>query len=484
MKPPPSLLQELKQAPSLKQQQYLMMSPQMQQALHFLQLPHLELSTIVLQELEKNPLLEIAGDAKQKEEPVQKELLDKTLKFDENDFTLLQYLEEEFRGHFLQSETGCSPKREQELESFKENSIQAVSSLFEHLTWQASYTFSKKEDYLLAEELIGHLDDRGYLTTPLEEISLINGVSLIKLEAILKKIQFFDPPGIAARSVQEVLLIQLQLAGKKESLAYRVVETHFTDLLKQNFKKIQNALHCTEEELKIALHKDLSSLNLNPGSQFCKSPTIYLQEDLSILPASNGELSVEVQNDSIPSLRFNSRYLKLLDNGNLPKETKDYILKKLSAGKGLLKSLEQREQTLLRLGKLLAKKQHAYFSHEKGALLPMTMRPLAEELELHESTIARTVANKYVQTIHGLIPLRSLFTSSYTTNSGEEISSKSVKELLLSLLQKEDSHHPFSDEELSLQIKQRGLNCARRTVAKYRKELKIGSCFQRKLINK
>jgi RNA polymerase sigma-54 factor len=187
-----------------------------------------------------------------------------------------------------------------------------------------------------------------------------------------------------------------------------------------------------------------------------------------------------MNDDILPPIRINRQYFKLLDSEGLPQDSKDYIRQKISAGKWLLKSLHQRKETLFRITTLLAKKQRDYIIDPEGKLSPMTMKSVAEELDIHESTVARAVTDKYLACPRGLIPLRSFFTNAYHTNNGNNLSSRTVKDILLEILNNENKKQPLSDEELSQKIKENGIECARRTVSKYRKELNIGTASQRK----
>jgi RNA polymerase sigma-54 factor len=484
-----SLELQPKLAPSLKQMQRLMMTQHMQQALGYLQLPIMELAAAVELAIEQNPILEQEQDHEDPDiSPLEQENIDdaqeeeapleKSLTFDERDLKILQQLDEEFRDHF--SESGPTYRsqtaEDEKWRAFQESLIQAPISLFEHLMQQAREAFPEQER-AMAEAIIGNIDERGFLQTPLAEIALFGPFEEAKLKEILKTIQTFDPLGIAAESLQESLLIQMN--RKSDTLAYAIVKDHFDDLLHNRIPLIQRSLKCTQENIKTALEA-IAKLNLHPGSPYGIQENPAIHPDL-ILRQEGDELLVEVQDDSLPLFRFNRRYLRMLEDPQIANDTKDFIRHKILSAKWLLRTLDQRHDTLMRIGASLAKRQRDFFLNLDGKLHPLTMKSIADELEVHESTIARTVANKYIDTPRGLLPLRAFFTSALSANDlGEEISSHSVRELMLSLIRSEDKQRPLSDEAIAAQLKNRGIQCARRTVAKYRLLLKIGNAHQRK----
>lgn len=330
----------------------------------------------------------------------------------------------------------------------------------------------------MAQALIGNFDERGFLQTSLEEIGLLEGFSVEHLGEILAIIQTFDPPGIGARDVRESFLLQLKAKNQENSLAYQIIQNHFQDLLKKQIPKVEKALKCSEGELKQALEQ-IAKLQMHPGNS-CSTHLVPVAYPDVTLRVDNEELAVDIEDNFIPTLRLNRRYLRLLEDPELPDETKEFILKKIGSAKKLVKNIYQRNDTLKRIAASLAVHQRSYFLEPDGKLVPLTMKTLAEELQLHESTIARTVSNKYIDTPRGLLPLRSFFTAALSNDNGEEISSHSVREMIVDLIKNEDKKHPYSDDCLATLIQKRGIRCARRTVAKYRVILKIGNAHQRR----
>ncbi|MCH9608490.1 MAG: RNA polymerase sigma-54 factor [Chlamydiales bacterium] len=374
-------------------------------------------------------------------------------------------------------------KEEDDLKAYIENSVSYETSLYDHLMNQAKMTFGE-EEYKLATLIIGHIDESGFLTTPLEEIALLSDVEVEVFAPLLEMIQTFDPIGVGARSLQESLLIQLKLGGKESSLAYRIVDCGYDDMLKNRIPSIAKVLHRSSKEIYDTIAGEIAPLDFHPGTLFSaghyKRQTHHLIPDLHI-DLVEGALRIEINDSSLPSFRFNNGYLKMLESKDLDSETRTYIQEKLTSGKWLVRNLQERHQTLRRIAEKIVETQSPYLSDPKGDLKPMTMKEIAEMLELHESTIARAVANKYLSCPRGILPLRSFFTNAYTTDSGKEISSKTVKECLKQIISKEDRTSPLSDEAISKMIKSQGIACARRTVAKYRSELGIGNTTQRKI---
>lgn len=480
---PISLEQQQKLAPSLKQMQRLMMSAQMQQALHLLQLPVLELSTAIEAELEQNPVLEVAAE-EEGEEPDPKEDLtpsaEKALDFNDRDFEILQKLDEEYRDFFNETQSPRPKSQEEDkLQNFIESSISYHATLFEHLMQQARETYSSPEEFAMAEVLIGSLDENGFLVTPLSEISQLTGFKEEELQSVLKILQTFEPVGVGAENLQQALLIQLRTQGKKETLAYKILTNHYKDLLHNHIPQIQKGLKCTAKEIAQAVREDIAKLDLHPGVGYVSTPVQTIVPDIT-LHQEGEELSISVNEDSIPNFRLNRKYMRMLEDETLPPEAKEFIKNKILSAKWLVRNLSQRNQTLYKIAEALSKKQRDFFLTPEGKLEPLTMKALAEEIEVHESTVARAVANKYIDSPRGVLPLRSFFSNGYATAGGDTISARTVRDLIIELIRTENKNKPLSDEAIAKQIKAQGIDCARRTVAKYRSELNLGNAHQRR----
>lgn len=485
---PISLNQQPKQAQNLKQTQRLIMSAQMQQAIQLLQMPILELSAALEEELQQNPLMECEElkttkiEEEQAEEPQDMDQIpEKELDFNEKDYEILKRLDEDFRDHFSDQSSYSThrSKDEDKLKTYQENSICSESSLFEYLMQQARENFSNTEDLSMAEVIIGNFDENGFLTTSLEEIGLLNNYATERLKELLKQIQTFDPHGVGASTMQESLLIQLRNQQKQHTLAYEIIEKHYEDLIYNRIPVIKKNLSCTPEEIHLAFKKDINRLDLHPGFSHYKQFIQYITPDASV-EADDNILTIKVNEEDLPSIRINRRYLRMLEDEALAPETKEFILQKLASAKWLMRNIHQRNETLLKILEILIKVDQEYFLDPQGKLHPLTMKAVAEQLNLHESTIARAVANKYIDTPRGILPLRSFFTNALANKQGEDVSPDTVKHLLNELIQSEDKENPLSDAELSELLSAKGLTCARRTVAKYRIELNQGNAQQRR----
>lgn len=485
-----SLELQPKLGPGLKQMQRLMMTQHMQQALGYLQLPVMELAAAVEQELEQNPVLELVQDHEDPEiSPLEQEHLDaaledeeppseKSLAFDENDLKILQQLDEDFRDHFSESAPSYKTQEDEKWRTYQESLIQAPTSLFEHLMHQTRDTFATQEEYAMAEALIGNFDARGFLQASLEEIALIGHFQVEKLERVLKEIKTFEPWGVGAKDLRESLLIQLRALKKANTCAYAIIEQHYNDLLHNRIPQIRRSLQCSPEALKEALDT-IARLDLHPGAS-CSTDSVQAIHPDVIMRQEGDELVVEVEGDFLPAFRFSRRYLRMLEDDQVPEETKEFIRRKLLSAKWLLRTIHQRNDTLERIASSLARRQREFFLNHDGKLVPLTMKSIAEELGVHESTIARTVANKYMDTPRGCFPLRAFFTTALAKETGEDVSAHSVREMMAEIIKNEDKKRPLSDEAIALRIQAKGIQCARRTVAKYRLLLKIGNAHQRK----
>ncbi|MBA2727816.1 MAG: RNA polymerase factor sigma-54 [Parachlamydiaceae bacterium] len=489
MTQPSSLELRLKQGQNLRQMQRLIMSPQMQQAISLLQMPLIELADRIDEELVQNPILESSEEDSRSDDVEEvdaaaegtESIAEIELTFDADNFDILKRLDEDLREHFDQSSGYSSTisSEDEKLRTFIENSISSRESLFEHLMHQARETFETSQHQAMAEALIGNFDSSGFLNTPLSEIASLSGFELSELLDTLYKIQHFEPIGVGARSLQESLLIQLRCLGKKESLAYKLVESNFEDLLNNHIPQIQKAQNCSSGDIACAIRDVISKLDLHPGASFSNTAIQPIFPDVTIIQEDE-KLIVKINDESMPSLRLNRRYMRYLDDPAMSSETKEFVKQKIVSAKWFLRNIHQRNETLEKIASSLTKCQYEFFTDPDGKLQPLTMQRLADELHLHESTIARAVSNKFVDCPRGILPLRFFFTNAYVTEDGDDISSKTVKEVLLEIVNGENKQKPLSDDAISAQLKERGIPCARRTVAKYRCLLNLGNAHQRK----
>lgn len=488
---------EMQAQPKQQLTQRLIMSQYMQQAINLLQIPLIELSSFIEEQVMTNPILESVEDDRDHvidgedypqhvlEEIDQvnseNEQDDKEIVINEQDFAILRQLDEDFYDYVNESQFLYSQKNrdDEKLKTYLESSICAEPKLYEQLTQQARQSFENPEDLHAATILIGYIDEQGLLKTALTEIALFHGLSETQLLKVLKEIQTFEPYGVGAASIQASLLIQLTCLHKENTLAYRILAHCYEHLLYNRIPLIAKKLGCSIQQVQEAIEKDILKLNLHPGAQLSQQQAQFLLPDVT-LRQEGDELIVEVNREHAPGLRLNHHYLKMLEDPEVPTATKSFIKHHIFSAKWLARNLQQRYSTIERIAASLAKRQYDFFTNPSGKLMPLTMKALAEELNVHESTIARTVANKYLNSPRGLIPLRAFFTHGYLSEEGQDLSAQTVREAIIDIIEKEDKKKPFSDEEISALLKERGISCARRTVAKYRCMLKIGNKLQRR----
>jgi RNA polymerase sigma-54 factor len=377
------------------------LSQAMQKSLEILRMPQAELATLIHQEIEKNPLLELDSFSSK---PLSR----------------------------LPLETA------------------AVPSLRDHLLFQIREAFDCPRTREIAEEMIGYLDEKGFFTEPLERLTILFNVSILQLEEILSSLQMFDPPGIFSRHLQEAFLIQLERDEQKDSLSYRLVHQAFDDLIHGRYSAMKKKFQTTGAELREAIQK-LARLSARPASKFQVHSPQPIHPDLKISRV-DGRWMVEATNELLPTFHIQQEY------ADLPELRSFY-----TSAKWFVRSLTRRKNLLLSIGTYLVRKQAAFLSNASA---------LSLLFGVHESTISRAISDKYIESPFGLLPLRSLISS---TN-------ESAKELLQRLIRTEDKRSPYTDEQIAEKMKQAGCDIARRTIAKYRKQLEISSAAARKTL--
>jgi RNA polymerase sigma-54 factor len=368
-------------------------------------------------------------------------------------------------------------------------------SLHEQLMDQLSMLDLEEVEYKIAEQIIGSLDDDGYLRRALQSIAddLAFKQSMLveekEIEVVLDKVQEFEPAGIAARNLQECLLLQLNRKGEegvpldddKRKLAITVIEKHFEEFTRKHYDKIQKSIHLDESQMKEVMHQILS-LNPKPGAEtgYSNEAEMYIIPDFTVL-INNNKLELTLNSRNAPPLIISDDYklmLKEYEKGQkqdkAQKEAVFFIKQKIDSAKWFIEMIQQRQQTLLMTMRAILLHQESFFmSGDTTQLRPMILKDIAEKINLDVSTVSRVANSKYVQTEFGTYLLKYFFSESLTTDSGEEVSTKEVKAILAELIQQEDKHKPLSDDELTDQLQNKGYNIARRTVAKYRELLNI-----------
>jgi RNA polymerase sigma-54 factor len=480
--------------------QSLVLAPQLQQSLALLQAPTLELKALVEQELQQNPVLEeaavtetdlqerLTGDGEAPAEVADPAEPPADLQFDpateksepqeprqdefQAEFDKLVQLDQEWRDHFSQTNAPIRASAEdEERRQFMFDSIVAATSLQEMLLEQVRESQLKEEQWPIAEMLIGNIDDYGYLKATLEELTAASGVPADKIAEVLSVIQTFDPPGVGARDLRECLMLQLERSRQENTLEYRIVRDYMEALGKRRIPEISRGTACELDEVQEALER-IARLEPRPGRAFLPDNDQYVLPEVFVQRLGD-DFVVTNNNEHIPHLRISNTYKDLMSQGENSAEVRNYIREKIRAGKFLIKSLHQRQATILNIAKEIVKRQHDFMDKGVAFLKPLTMVQVAEVVGVHETTVSRAVSGKYMQTPQGIFEMKYFFTAGIQTASGDGVSNTSVKDMIAEIFKSEDTTKPLSDQEVVKMLKEKGIVIARRTVAKYRTELNI-----------
>jgi RNA polymerase sigma-54 factor len=465
--------QGMQQRQSLALQQVL--SPQLQQSLLILQTPLLELRNLVRQEMETNPVLEELPEELGANDRADAEASpDETFK---DEFEKLASLDEEWRDYMAQSASYSfdgqrGSKEGDEKRQFLFDSIPVQETLQQNLIAQLNQTVLSADDREAAELIIGNIDDDGFLRSTPEEMALNSGIPQADFEKMLALIQTFYPAGVGARDLRECLLIQLRRQGKEHSIEYRIVSEHMDDLGRHRFPEIARRMAITVENVQKAAD-NIARLNPRPGQVFAAAPQNYVLPDV-VVEKVDGEYQISLNNEQIPHLRISNLYKDIVASGvSQTSEVKDYVRDKIRSGKFLIRSIHQRQQTILNIAQQIVARQQDFLEHGASHLKPMTMAEVADAVGVHETTVSRAVSGKYMATPQGVFEMKYFFTGGYRTASGESLSNTSVKQAILDLVKHESGIAPLSDHEIVELLSERGIPIARRTVAKYRTELNL-----------
>jgi len=474
---------ELRQ--DLKLTQQLIMTPQLQQSIKLLQLSRIELANAINQELEKNPLLE--------EETLDSETPDESSTSGEEKKTLANIKEVTGEGdgrddfewdNFIEDfgPVGITYSREDGEKPSLENMLTKTASLADHLLWQLNLSRFTKVERRIGEQIIGNLDGNGYLISDIYEIASLEDVEPEQVGEVVKKIQEFDPPGIAARDLKECLLIQVRFLGASNSLAERIVCDHLKDLETKNYSNIMKRQKVPIEEVRKAV-EFIGTLDPKPGLIYNDENPQYVIPDVYVFKAGEG-FRIVLNDDGLPKLRVSNLYKEILggmENNSKGDSCKEYIKDKLQSATWLIKSIQQRQRTIYKVSESILKYQKEYFNKGINYLKPMILRDIAEDVGMHESTISRVTTNKYMHTPRGIFELKYFFSSGISKTDGDFIASESVKEKIDKIIREEDKHTPYNDSQLVDILRKSGISIARRTVAKYRDELRILPSSKRKI---
>lgn len=454
----------------LKQTQKLIMTPQLQQAIKMLQLSTIELSQRIEEELVENPALEVDElEEGYTNEPSTEELFrlmektkDEKVSDDFNEESL--YLEKSFSSS---SSDGEDKKRE-----FIEGAISREQTLREYLLQQIQLYELQPDELEIARIVISYIDEMGYLSVSLEEISREFSIPIEKLERVLRVVQSLEPPGVGARDIKECLMIQLREKGDYP-LAERIITNHLNELRLRKYNEIAKKLKVSRAKLKEMIGI-ISSLEPYPGRQFYSEGIRYIIPDV-IVERRDGKLEVVLNTAMIPRLRVNRYFEELLRKRDLDGRIRDFVSERVRRARAFIQSIEQRENTLIRVTRAIVEHQPEFFEKGPLHLRPMTLKDIARAVEIHESTVSRITSSKYVQTPFGVFRLKYFFSTAIQGEDRKEVSTRSIKELIREIIKSENpgSRRRLSDQKIAEILSRRGIKIARRTVAKYRKELQI-----------
>jgi RNA polymerase sigma-54 factor len=453
------------------------LSPQMRVYLHLLHLPIMDLRQAIEDALEENPMLEEvarSGEPEDADTPAPstpKDTDDETAETLPDDWAAKDPLT------FTNTPPDLSRKKPEDarkIRDFQETLITQPESLFDYLEWQIHFLELNEKQKRIATEIIGNIDSEGYLKATFEEIASASRAETSAVEEVLRKIQSLDPPGVGARDLREALLIQLDRKSPKATLAREIVRKHLELLAKKDWKMLAKLFSASETEIKKAAEL-IARLDPKPGRSFYAEDAIAVTPDatVSIKDGTEDGLEIEVHNDYIPELRINAEYRSMMRDKNLDGKTKDFLKTRLASGMDFLKAIDLRGSTLRAITDEIVRAQPLFFPRGFSHLRPLRLKDIAERVNLHESTISRAIHGKYLKTPQGTIPYKSFFSQKVATENGEGESQKSILERIRSLVEKEDPRKPLSDQVIVKNLKEEGITLARRTVAKYREELKI-----------
>jgi len=476
----------LRQALDLRLSQRLALTPSLLQKIELLQLNKLELQEMLNRELMENPTLEEAVEPEPPKDVAAEDRLPEDLpqpddvpsrqerdSFEEIDFRYFfdEYLDTGYRNREVEVEDSERPS----FETF----LARPQSLSDYLSWQLGLSEIKPRIAEIAEEIIGNLNEDGYLLLRLEELCQITGCSMEEAELALKAVQALDPIGVAARDLRECLLLQLDALGLRHSLPWKLVDEHLPLLENHRFKEIANRVGAPLDAVLKAI-ETIKHLIPQPGLKHNSLKASYVQPEVTI--AKVGDDFIIIQNDEgMPQLRLNASYRELLKSNGVSGETKAFLREKFRSAVDLLRSVNQRKQTIYKVCACIVNRQREFLEHGPSHLHPMLIKDVANELGVHSSTISRVVTNKYVDTPQGVMELRKFFTMGVENPDGEELSIVQVKLKIRKLIEGENKNKPYSDNQIGQLLHRDNIFITRRTVAKYREQMQIAGSRERKI---
>ena len=478
----------------LKLAQKLIMTPQLQQAIKLLQLSRLELAQTLAQELVENPVLEeIAPDMQEETsegeagESQPAEMQQERSADTEGETELKseidqvgpqwdEYLEDMSDGRDygpLEPDDSDRPSYDQ--------TLTRLPSLGDHLLWQLRLSATGEPVRSAAEEVIGNIDDDGYLRATVEEMAAAAGTTVPGMEQAVAVVQGFDPAGVGARDLRECLLIQVRSLGLAGTVIEKIVRDHLPDLEKRRYPQIAKALAITQQDVMEASSFVIHELEPKPGRPFATGETQYMVPDVYVIKIEDRYV-IQLNDEGFPRVRINPYYRRILSQkDSVDKTTREYVEERLRSAQWLIKGMEQRNKTIYKVAESIVKFQRDFLENGISHLKPMVLKDVAEDIGMHESTISRVTTNKYMHTPQGVFPMKYFFSTGFTTaGTGTEVSSLTVKDAIQKMIREEDAAAPLKDQQIVDILRGRGIDIARRTVAKYREELRIPPTSVRK----
>lgn len=473
----PGFSQDLRQ----RQNQSLVLAPQLRHSLKILQVAALDLRSVIQEELQSNPTLEelpmdgVSLDKEQQDSASENnesgEGADNREEMDfSKEYDILTKLDDDWKDYMSQA-GGAQPYTAEDAERRQHffDSLVSETSLQEHLMRQAELADTPANVLKAMSYLVGSLDDRGFLTQTPNDVALQTGLPLDCVQEAGRQLKGFEPAGIGASTLGECLLLQLAAKSRSDSLAARIIREHFALLTRRRIPEIARKLGVHTDDVQEAI-EEIGALDPAPGRRFAEDSNRVVVPDVTV-EKDGDEWKIHLNSDYIPRLRISSTYKDLIAKGTLSKQERDYLRERIRSGKFLINSIDQRQQTIERITREIIKVQLEFFEHGVSKLRPLTMTQIADVVGVHETTVSRAIANKYIKTPHGVFEFKFFFTPGYQSDSGASVSNTSVKDMINDLISGEDRSQPLSDQEIVVKLQEKGINIARRTVAKYREEL-------------
>ena len=468
---------ELRQ--QLKLSQKLVMTPQLRQAIKLLQLNRLELTDALQAEMEQNPLLEEINEPPEKENPDSLSAGEVKEKVEteatgqvagDDPATVAEVNWEDYANNF-DSDFSFARETPPADAPTQFDFISAATGLISFMQWQVSHIDLDDLDKEIALYILGNISGHGFFEADIEDICDYVHCTTEEAKGMLRLVQSLDPPGIAARNVQESLLLQLERKGLEDTLAYRILQDFMKELQTRNYALIARQTKYTAREVQAAVDV-ISDLVTYPGNEYSNEQINYVIPDVYLYKI-DGEFIVQLNNDGLPHLQLSEEYMKMIkDKKKLESKSRSYLQEHKRNAQWIIKSLQQRQQTIYKVMNSLLKFQHDFFENGSAFLKPLVLHDVAKDIGMHESTISRVTTNKYVHTPQGIYELKYFFSTAVATESGE-IAAEAIRTRIERIVRQEDAAKPYSDSKIAGFLHDEGIKIARRTVAKYREQLKI-----------